>query len=190
MDARLPRGDRGPGHLHDLRTRPAKAGWTHSLGGHRDLDVLERLHGRRGSVGGACRPRGARPAVRRAAALVAALLALAVAAPSAQAGHRHKWDTQVFARIPKPGFPARAYVAPNHRVYEGTYVNPTGDNQHSRVLEYTVFGELLRSWTVHGQDLSGDHGVQVATSDSRGRLVLLDHTPARALLLNINTGKF
>ena len=128
--------------------------------------------------------------MRRAAALVAALLALAVAAPSAQAGHRHKWDTQVFARIPKPGFPARAYVAPNHRVYEGTYVNPAGDNQRSRVLEYTSFGELLRSWTVHGQDLSGDHGVQVATSDSRGRLVLLDHTPARALLLNINTGKF
>jgi len=37
---------------------------------------------------------------------------------------------------------------------------------------------------VPGQDLSGGQGVQVATSDARGRLVLLDRDPARVLLLN------
>ena len=39
-----------------------------------------------------------------------------------------------------------------------------------------------------GQTLSQAHGVQVATSDARGRLVLLDKSPARALLLDPRTG--
>ena len=41
-----------------------------------------------------------------------------------------------------------------------------------------------------GQDLSKDHGVQAATSDSQGRLLLLDRTPARVLVLNRTTGDF
>jgi sugar lactone lactonase YvrE len=75
-------------------------------------------------------------------------------------------------------------------VYAGTFVNPGGDSLRSRVLEYDQEGTLLRSWTVPGQDLSKDHGVQVATSDSKGRLVLLDRTPARALLLDRTSGAF
>ncbi|MGZ8407115.1 MAG: hypothetical protein ACXWVJ_03710, partial [Caulobacteraceae bacterium] len=58
----------------------------------------------------------------------------------------------------------------------------------SRVLEYARSGQLLRSWSISGQDLAADHGVQVATSDSRGRLVLLDKAPARVLLLNTRKG--
>src|SRR5207302_6016024 len=42
---------------------------------------------------------------------------------------------------------------------------------------------------VQGQDLSQPHGVQVATSDPQGRLVLLDKSPARALLLDTRTGR-
>ena len=105
------------------------------------------------------------------------------AAPAAGA-QRARFDTRVLARIPPPGFPAMAYVHPNGRVYAGTYVNPGGDSSRSRVFEYDPDGTLLRSWTVPGQDLSKDHGVQVATSDPQGRLVLLDRTPARALLLD------
>ena len=52
------------------------------------------------------------------------------------------------------------------------------------MLEYSRSGQLLRSWTINGQDLAAEHGVQVATSDARGRLVLLDKAPARVLLLN------
>ena len=89
-----------------------------------------------------------------------------------------------------PGYPAQAYVHPNGRVYEGTYTNPLGDPLRSRVLEYTADGTLTRSWTVPGQTLSAEHGIQVTTSDSRGRLVLLDRTPARALKLDRNTGAF
>ncbi len=124
-----------------------------------------------------------------ATALLVAVLALAWAGASSGAGHRTPFDTRVFARIGPPGFPARAYVAPNHRVYEGTYDNPSGSPAPSRVFEYSGQGALLRSWTIHGQDLSGSHGVQVATSDSRGRLVLLDKSPPRVLLLNTRNGR-
>ncbi len=123
-----------------------------------------------------------------AAALVAAISVLAWAAGSSGAGQRAKFDTKVFARIGPPGFPARAYAAPNHRVYEGTYDNPSGSPAPSRVFEYSRHGALLHSWVIHGQDLAGSHGVQVATSDARGRLVLLDKSPARVLLLNPRNG--
>jgi sugar lactone lactonase YvrE len=122
--------------------------------------------------------------------IAAALLASLLAALPAAGAQRARFDTRLIARVPAPGFPAMAYVHPNGRVYAGTYVNPGGDSSRSRVLEYDPEGTLLRSWTVPGQDLSKDHGVQVATSDSQGRLVLLDRTPARALLLDRSTGAF
>jgi hypothetical protein len=103
---------------------------------------------------------------------------------------RPRWDTRVLTLVGKPGFPARAYVNPNGRIYEGTYANPLGSGKPSRVREYTGRGTLLRAWTVPGQNLSGEQGVQVATSDSRGRLVLLDRDPARVLLLNTRSGRF
>jgi sugar lactone lactonase YvrE len=128
--------------------------------------------------------------VRRAALIALALLASLVAVAPAAGAQRARFDTRLLARVPSPGFPAMAYVHPNGRIYVGTYVNPSGDSFRSRVLEYTPDGTLLRSWTVPGQDLSKDHGVQVTTSDSEGRLVLLDRTPARALLLDRRTGRF
>jgi sugar lactone lactonase YvrE len=125
--------------------------------------------------------------VRRLVA-IAALAAVLVAAGQAQA--RNRFDVQILAKVPTPGFPALAYVHPNGRIYVGTYVNPKGDSQRSIVREYLDDGTLLRAWTVPGQDLGSEHGVQVATSDAQGRLVLLDHTPARALKLDRRTGQF
>ena len=119
---------------------------------------------------------------------VAALAALALVALAAPAQARDRWDTKVHAIVPTPGFPAHAYVAPNGRVYEGTYTNPNGDTVPSRVFEYDGDGTLVRSWTVRGQRLDQAHGVQVATSDGAGRLVLLDKSPPRALLLDRRTG--
>ena len=81
--------------------------------------------------------------MRRAGLALVALLVLVVAAPPVQA--RERWDTSVFALVPTPGFPAHAYVAPNGRVYEGTYSNPNGDSVPSRVFEYAGNGTLLRS---------------------------------------------
>jgi sugar lactone lactonase YvrE len=124
--------------------------------------------------------------VRLAALVLAALFALPAAAGAQE---RPRGDTRVLALIPKPGFPAMAYAAPNGRVYEGTYDNPSGDKLRSRVFEYTGAGTLLRSWTIQGQDLDGPHGVQVGTFDGRGRLILLDKSPPRVLRLNRVTGE-
>ncbi len=129
--------------------------------------------------------------MRRALAVAAAAACAVAAAPApASAQTRARFDVRLIARVPTPGFPAMAYVHPNGRIYAGTYVNPKGDGLRSRVFEYTLGGTLLRSWTVPTQNLSAEHGVQVATSDSRGRLVLLDRSPARALVLDRGTGGF
>ena len=128
--------------------------------------------------------------MRRVSLVVLALLASVLAAAPAASAQRARFDTRLMARVPPPGFPAMAYVHPNGRVYVGTYVNPGGDSSRSRVLEYEQDGTLLRSWTLPGQDLSKDHGVQVATSDASGRLVLLDRTPSRALVLDTRSGGF
>ena len=124
-------------------------------------------------------------------AVVALLSLVAVLLPGgASAGERAEWDTVVFANVPKPGFPAYVHVHSNGRVYAGTYTNLLGDEYRSRVFEWTSSGTLLRSWTVPGQDLTVDRGVQVANSDARGRLVLLEKSTRSVLTLNINTGRF
>lgn len=131
-----------------------------------------------------------------ATAVVLLALALAAAAvgllPADRAGAagRPVWHTRVLAKVPKPGFPAYVHVHPNGRVYAATYTNPAGDAMRSRVFEWTAGGTLLRSWTVPGQDLTKARGVQVATSDARGRLVLLEKSRSRVMTLNIRTGRF
>ncbi|WP_435770333.1 SMP-30/gluconolactonase/LRE family protein [Nocardioides sp. SYSU DS0651] len=132
-----------------------------------------------------------RAALRRTTLLgvVAALLATVGLLPAA-AAERPVWHTRVFANVPKPGFPAYVHVHPNGRVYAATYTNPTGDAMRSRVFEWTASGTLLRSWTVPGQDLAAPRGVQVATSDARGRLVLLEKSRGRVLTLDVTTGRF
>jgi hypothetical protein len=110
----------------------------------------------------------------------ALLAALAILMPATASGSTPaKWDTRVFAMVPTPGFPAYAYAHPNGRTYAGTYTNPAGDTVPSRILEWSSDGTLLGSWTMPGQDLTTEHGVQVAASDARGRLVLLERSNRR-----------
>lgn len=122
--------------------------------------------------------------------LVTGALAGAPAAQAKPAPERAFGNTTVFSKVPSPGFPAYVYAHPNGRVYAGTYTNPSGDAYRSRVFEWSKSGTLLRSWTVPGQDLAAAHGVQVATSDAAGRLVLLEKSASRVLTLNVKTGKF
>lgn len=122
-------------------------------------------------------------------AVVLALLTVLAPAP-ANAGTPARWITRVFASVSNPGFPAYAYAHPNGRVYAGTYTNPLGDTVSSRVFEWSADGTLLRSWTVPGQDLKAKHGVQVATSDASGRLVLLERSTSSVLTLDVKTGTF
>jgi sugar lactone lactonase YvrE len=120
---------------------------------------------------------------------LACLLTGGTAAGYAADDGRARWHTEMFSRVPPPGFPAHVYAHPNGRVYAGTYTDPTGDTTRSRVFEWSRDGALLRSWTVPGQRLDEPHGVQVATSDGQGRLVLLEKSTSRVLLLDPRTGE-
>lgn len=124
---------------------------------------------------------------RRLAAIVA--LTMLAGFPAAAAGQRAKWDVRTLAPVPRPGYPAHAYVHPNGRVYEGTYENPRGDSLASRVFEFSGTGVLLNAWTIQRQSTGEPHGVQVTTSDAEGRLVLLDRAPPRAVILNRGNGR-
>lgn len=144
------------------------------------------------------------PLVRRRAGVVrsgagmvlAAALALGLGpglgpAPAGAAADRDRWDTRVFSRVPAPGFPAYVHVhTRSGRVYAGTYTDPAGDTIRSRVFEWSPRGQLLRSWRVPGQRLDQPHGVQVATNDARGRLVLLEKSTSRVMTLDVRTGRF
>ncbi|NYJ01625.1 sugar lactone lactonase YvrE [Nocardioides thalensis] len=133
--------------------------------------------------------------VRRAAATAVLLVvgasalvatpASTVARPDREVGH-----TKVLALVEAPGYPANVFRHPNGRVYAGTFSNPRGDAVPSVVREWTRGGTLLRSWTVPGQDLTQPHGVQVATADARGRLMVLDKGSGRILMLDIRTGRW
>ena len=97
----------------------------------------------------------------------------------------------MLANVPFPGYPAQAYVHPNGRIYEGTYLNSSAAGTPSRVFEFDANdGTLRRSWSVPGQNLSGQQAVQVTTSDAQGDLVVLDNNPARVLKLDRDTGEF
>lgn len=122
-------------------------------------------------------------------AAAAVAVALALVPGGSGAAERERFDTRVLALIPPPGYPARAYVHPNGRIYEGTYESDAGASVPSRVFEFSGGGKLLRSFTISGQSIGQPHGIQAALSDSRGRLVLLDTSPARVLILNPDTGR-
>ena len=132
--------------------------------------------------------------LRGAVALVTAATlsvgTLGTPAASLDPAPRDRWDTHVFSKVPRPGYPAFVYAHPNGRLYGGTYTNPQGDDRRSRVFEWSTKGTLLRSWTVPGQNLDEDRGVQVATSDAAGRLVLLEKSTSRVMRLNTRTGRF
>src|SRR6478609_11608749 len=127
--------------------------------------------------------------VRRAAALIlVGFLALSLCSP-ASAAARPRGDTRVFASMPAPGFPAYVHVHTNGRVYAGSYVD-SGSTMPSKVVEWSAGGTLLRSWSVPGQVLGEDHGVQVANQTHDGRLVLLETSTASILTLDLRTGRF
>ena len=107
-----------------------------------------------------------------------------LAATGAGAGsQRDPWTRRSSRRSARPG--SRPGRTPRPTVASTRAPTTTRRRQlgPSRVFEYSRHGALLRSWTIHGQNLGGSHGVQVATSDSHGRLVLLDKCPPRVLLL-------
>jgi hypothetical protein len=127
--------------------------------------------------------------VRRLLAAVAVVALALTVAPPASAQSREPGDTRVFSLVPAPGFPAYVHVHTNGRVYAGSYVD-SGSTLPSRVFEWAADGTLLRSWSVPGQRLDEDHGVQVANQTHDGKLVLLETSTASVLTLDVRTGRF
>ena len=129
------------------------------------------------------------PPLKRALALVVAAVLALTCWPPASAATRPRWDTRVFAQVPAPGYPAYVHAHTNGRVYAGSYVD-SGSTAPSKVFEWSAAGKLLRSWTVPGQLLAEDHGVQVANQTHDGKLVLLETSTASILTLDTRTGRF
>jgi hypothetical protein len=125
-------------------------------------------------------------------ALAGALAAVAVAAglPAPATAVDGQWTATVFTAVPEPGYPAYAFVHRNGNVYAGSYVDPDGTGVPSKVFEWSATGELLRSWTVPGQDLQAEHGVQVANQTRHGRLVVLETSTSTVRTLNPRTGRW
>jgi sugar lactone lactonase YvrE len=121
---------------------------------------------------------------------VLALIAAVFAVAATPAAARDRFDVKVLARVPPPGYPALALVAPNRTIYAGTFTNAQGDDTGpSKVFAFAPDGQLDHEYTIAGQTPGQVHGVQVAAIDAKGRLYLLDQHPARVLILDPATGK-
>jgi sugar lactone lactonase YvrE len=120
--------------------------------------------------------------------LAGALAGTGVAGPAAATGGH--WSTSVFAQVPEPGYPAYVLAHRNGNVYAGSYADPAGTGVPSKVFEWSADGTPLRSWTVPGQDLAAEHGVQVANQTRSGRLVVLETSTATVRTLDTRTGRW
>jgi sugar lactone lactonase YvrE len=124
---------------------------------------------------------------KRPGFLCAVIAVLALLIPGAAVAS--SWSVHVFAKMPAPGYPADAVLDDDGYVYAGSF-HPLegGSDAPSKVFAFAPNGAIARSYTVTGQAPGAAHGVQVALTDSRGRLYLLDQTPARVVILNPRTG--
>lgn len=117
--------------------------------------------------------------------------ALGPATAPAQAPSRARFDTRVLTFEPDPGFVSLTLVAPDRTIFGGTFFSAAGnagDTTPSHVFAWSPAGQLLRTYTITGQDTSANHGVQVAAQDAAGDLYVLDVTPARVLVLDPRSG--
>jgi sugar lactone lactonase YvrE len=117
-------------------------------------------------------------------------VALLCATFAASAAARAKFDIRLLARIGPPGYPAISLVAPDRTIYVSTFNNPQGSGTYpSKVFAFGPNGNLLRTYTVTGQNPNGAAGVQVAARDAAGNLYLLDQNPARVVILDPRSGR-
>ena len=121
-------------------------------------------------------------------------MALALAATTgAVASERAHLDTRVLAHVPSPGYPADAAIGPDGTIWTGSYFGAAQYSGPSKVFAFSPTGELRKTVTVEGQDLSGTHAVAAFAFDAEGRLYTGDYAPragkvGRMLRFDTETG--
>jgi hypothetical protein len=126
--------------------------------------------------------------VRRLSPLVATVLATLVASG---ASARERFDTRVLAKVPDPGSVALTVLGGDRTIYGGTFfpaAGNAGDGTPSRLFAWAPDGRLLHTWTIAGQDLAADHGVQATVVDAIGDVYLLDTSPPRVIVFDPRSG--
>jgi sugar lactone lactonase YvrE len=126
-----------------------------------------------------------------AAAALAVSAAGVLALPAAAAAQeRPLYDVRVFARIGPPGQPEPIALGPDGDVFVAANNRDRGDRRApSKVWRLDAAGRLEREYTIAGQDLAGDHGIQGLAFDGAGQLFALDRAGrARVLVLDPETG--
>lgn len=124
------------------------------------------------------------------AVLVASVALAGSHLPAGATTARQPLDVRVFAHVGAPGYPEGIAVDTDGTVYVGTHYGAVaGDPGPSKVLAYSPTGDLLRSYTITGQDLSGPHGLLGMALDAHGVLYIADQAPARIIALDTRTGQ-
>lgn len=131
------------------------------------------------------------PWTRRVGTTLLVTVALVAAAGLAVgAQERERFDVDVFARIGAPGHPEGIAVDTDGTIYVGTHTGlVSGDPGPSKVFAFTPDGELLREYTIEGQDLDDTHGILAMAFDADGVLYIADRNPGRIVTLDPATGE-
>ncbi|MCA1710236.1 MAG: hypothetical protein LC789_00790 [Actinobacteria bacterium] len=125
----------------------------------------------------------------RRSALAAALFAcLAVAVPAASAAPA-PGTTSVFAKVGAPGHADSTLLLPGGDVLVSTNRGARGSTGPSKLFRFDPAGRLIRTYTVSGQDLAGDHGVMSMALDGQGRVYVADYAPPRVLRFDLRSGR-
>ena len=121
--------------------------------------------------------------MRRGLLLAVAALAVVAATPSPAAHARERWDTQVLALVPRPGFPANAYPAPDGRERERFPATPlTGENGSAVPFDNPSSARFLgtRLMVANQSFLAADPTHQAILDVETGEPGLPEHIPAAA----------
>lgn len=121
----------------------------------------------------------------RRLALAAALTAcLALAVPA----HAAPGSLTVFAQVGAPGHADSTLVLPGGDVLVSTNRGARGSTGPSKIFRYSAKGSLVRTYSITGQDLAGDHGLMSMALDAAGRVYVADYAPPRILRIDPRTG--
>ncbi len=128
--------------------------------------------------------------MRAAAVLSCLLLAASASGGRAAASFNTGFGpVSVFAAVGRPGHADTSYRLPDGTVAVTTNRGVSGSSGPSKVFRYSDTGRLLRTYTLTGQNLAGDHGAMGMATDAAGRLYVADYSPPRILRLDLRTGR-